>query len=612
MTNTISEACPIPHPDDRAGLDTALRWVGEFERVNGRKLRVLHIGNIANNAYNNARIQRALGIEADVLSHDYYHIMGCPEWEDAEFTGDVGDAFFPDWWATSLRGWRRPAWFASGPVEMALQNLLLRSRGPAIIEWLFRSLPEVAAWHATRKGLAAQGRSISRLPWRLAIAEKVLPRLFLRSSTEPYTYINGHPAASSARSSGPDAQKQMNVIDLIMKLSRLFYRLWFKLLNRPHPLSTLKAKSTAFMSNVLLWPLAAVRGWLVRRVLSKLSPDAVVKRDTHLAAQRERILHLNAAAPHSTLSSLDAYICAHAPRFFDAMREYDIIQGYSIDGFIPMVNGIGRYVCYEHGTLRELPFEDSLTGILCREAYLSAPWSFVTNSDVLSSVARLGLDPRRVVNLPHAFNDQKLRDFRAGYPELRPPEGPPILFSPTRQHWVDRNRSLTKGNDIMFRAAGRLACEGVNFQLVLVEWGQDVAASKALIADLGFADRVVWVPPMQKRELWTRYCTSHAVLDQFSLPALGGVGFETMALGRRLITALDRPQCDTFYGKAPPCLDAQTEEECVAKMRQIVADPHDTAGLGEAAAQWIEDYHSAQLIVARQAAVYRELMREDA
>src|SRR5215510_1061414 len=77
--------------------------LAEFERRKGRKLRVLHIGNIANNAYNNAKIQRQRGIDADVLSFDYYHIMACPEWEDAEFLGKIEDDNFPDWWAVDLR-----------------------------------------------------------------------------------------------------------------------------------------------------------------------------------------------------------------------------------------------------------------------------------------------------------------------------------------------------------------------------------------------------------------------------------------------------------------------------------------------------------------------------
>jgi len=75
--------------EEQPGAD----WLREFQRREGRPLRVLHIGNIANNAYINAKIQRRLGIDADVCCYDYYHVMGCPEWEDADFTGDVGDQF---------------------------------------------------------------------------------------------------------------------------------------------------------------------------------------------------------------------------------------------------------------------------------------------------------------------------------------------------------------------------------------------------------------------------------------------------------------------------------------------------------------------------------------
>ncbi|KAG1702758.1 hypothetical protein GQR58_004261 [Nymphon striatum] len=42
-------------------------WLEEFEIENGRPLRVLHIGNIANNAFINAKIMRKIGIHADVV-----------------------------------------------------------------------------------------------------------------------------------------------------------------------------------------------------------------------------------------------------------------------------------------------------------------------------------------------------------------------------------------------------------------------------------------------------------------------------------------------------------------------------------------------------------------
>ncbi len=73
-------------------------------------MRILHIGNIANNAYNNAKFLRRKGVEADVLSYDYFHIMGQPEWEDAIFDS-VLDEFNPKWDQVDLQGFHCPTWF---------------------------------------------------------------------------------------------------------------------------------------------------------------------------------------------------------------------------------------------------------------------------------------------------------------------------------------------------------------------------------------------------------------------------------------------------------------------------------------------------------------------
>ena len=113
---------------------------------------------------------------------------------------------------------------------------------------------------------------------------------------------------------------------------------------------------------------------------------------------------------------------------------------------------------------------------------------------------------------------------------------------------------------------------------------------------------------MSKKDLWIRYCTSHAVVDQFVSPALGGVGFETMALGLRLISALDRNQTERFFGEAPPCLDATSAEMCAVRMRQVIEDPDDKLGYGEAASQWMTKYHSAERIVGLQARAYRTML----
>jgi hypothetical protein len=83
------------HPD--IVRQSPYAWVGEFIEKFGRPPRVLHIGNVANNAYSNAKFFRRAGIDADVLCNDFYHIMGCPEWEDADFEAEFINQFFPDW-----------------------------------------------------------------------------------------------------------------------------------------------------------------------------------------------------------------------------------------------------------------------------------------------------------------------------------------------------------------------------------------------------------------------------------------------------------------------------------------------------------------------------------
>jgi len=160
----------------------------------------------------------------------------------------------------------------------------------------------------------------------------------------------------------------------------------------------------------------------------------------------------------------------------------------------------------------------------------------------------------------------------------------------------------------MFHSVANLLKLGLGFTVVFVEWGKEVHLSKQLIRDLGVERVVEWVPPMGKRELWERYCSSHAVLDQFVMPALGGVGFEAMALGRVLITRFDTHQLGVFFGAPPPALEASTVADLTAAMKSVTEDPFDQRGIGLRCRQWIENYHSASVIVSKQGEVYRDLL----
>ncbi|UFX47770.1 glycosyltransferase [Bradyrhizobium sp. 41S5] len=624
----------------------SLGLIGEFQKQAGRPLRILHIGNIANNAYNNACIQRQFGIEADVLCYNYYHIMGCPEWEDGaiqEGASALGqDHFKPDWWATSLRGWKRPGWFVQGPSGLCIEYLRARNarwRSTSYLKWLEL---ELAAFQDARS--ADPGKSPARyIPARLKFM------LWLKQASGQAEPGNGRRLTfyriwlGSAVANGilgrDDTQYGRSEPT---RLDRISAAAWLRMTRRGSQVDIeSRAALAAYREDVRRLRAAGVRGltkhWLERaaspartlverslslleRILRRLFPvtetgcvarsmSDPVTRAKEIETMLDEIRQDPAELDGQSLSYREEYITNH-PRPFEAiLSHYDVIQGYAIDGLIPMINGVKNFCCYEHGTLREIPFENNLTGLICRFSFQRAPAVFVTNSDVLPSVERLGLKPERVFYLPHAFDDRKLAEFRAAHPELAPPKsGPVIFFSPTRHHWKRGNTSWQKGNDVVIRAAAEIARERSDFKLVFVEWGQEVADSKELIEELGLTKLVEWIPTMSKRELWQRYCVSHAVVDQFVVPALGGVGFETMALGVRLISAIDRQQTALFFGEEPPCLAANSVGECAARMREVIEDPLDSRGQGRAASQWMTTFHSAERIVALQCKAYSNLL----
>lgn len=619
----------------------------------GRPLRILHIGNIANNAYNNAVIQRQHGIEADVACYDYYHFAGCPEWEDG--AAGIGlDPFLPNWWATHLRGFKRPLWFAQAPLIHCVAYLdAYRSGDKAriaeaalLLETVYARLIVTAA--AVRGALTADPRPWrTRLPgfrrWQIVrsispdVSRTTVMRIFAASflhtarrqfSTELWrtrTYDSVHSILAMsvwplvARKSGEGGASRSRFLVVYAALRRALGR-------RPQSDATLLEKAQAATAarrpgaGIALLPIIGRILCLTMQavVYGFVSAAGLLGKSRRGVAQPARlsgfIADLAAEAAQGPqavefLAEARRTVVERTRYFARILGHYDIVQGYALDAVVPLAAGFPAVAAYEHGTIRDIPFENSVNRILCRAAYRQAHAVFVTNTDVFPSIERMGLDPARIHDLPHAFDDRKLREWQSTNP-MTPPQGPIIFFAPTRQHWMNFGQSLAKGNDIYLRGFGEMHRRGVDFRLVVVEWGRDVAASKVLIEELGYAARVEWVAPLDKRRLWAAYCTSHAVIDQFTLPALGGVGFEVLALGRRLITLIDAPRLAEFFGAAPPVLNAATAEEFVAAAERVVADPDDRARIGEAGARWIEEYHSARRIVDIQARVYAQLLDE--
>lgn len=532
-------------------------WLAEFKRLNGRPLRVLHIGNIANNAYNNAKIQRRFGIEADVLSNDYYHIMACPEWEDATFAGNVGDDMFPDWWNAGIGKYKRPRWFVQGPWDACIRYLFAYTAKAPSTNFLWRWLV-FERWMVCHKSERVE-----------RIRERV------RKWTSRIIRYDAGPA------------------------NGILWKYWGGKLQEWG------------RENARKWPSLSRRVLASGRRLTAHGTTAdtgesqvrnLYKTQHMRKATRERLASLLGTSDN--LPSTDfAFNWWWHPLSARLFRRYDLIQAYATYTAMPFIVK-QPYLAYEHGTIRTLPFEQSDQGKLCLATYRAAEAVFVTNTDCLEPAERMNIAPDRIVPLPHAFDSDKLGRYADRF-VLKAAPSVPLFIMSSRQHWVDRAFGWSKANDYVYRAMAIVKSSGRHCLLRAVAWGKDVQASKDLIRELGIEDMVEWVPTMRKDELWDNYLSSSAVLDQFDLQALGGVTFEAMMLGRRTISNIDADVMVKFFGEAPPLHNCATPDEIAVAMIDVIDDPHDMRGRGPANRKWMERYHSAHRVVDLQVSAYR-------
>ncbi len=494
-------------------------WYHNWRTKRGRPLRVLHLGNIANNAFNNARIQRQYGIDAYVIAYENYHIMACPEWEEATFEGDLGDPFFPDWRKVDLAGYERPRWFASGPLHLCCKMIEAEVLGKSEADELrleLKTVREAVCSQTYRSFLIRQGRRLRRRLIRLSgelheTGDVILSAVLLKP-----------------KKSDPD---HLRLIEI----------------------------------------------WKRAHTSHRSVPTA---RD--FSGYRARLHHLKGL-----------------------FRYFDVIQAYSTDGAWPLL-AEQPYIAYEHGTLRAIPFVNDITGRLAATVFLGADHVFVTNLDCMEAAGRLGIPADRFSALPHAFDEKRLVEFRHSHRELQPPDDQVIFFHPARQDWLLADPSMIKGNDRLIRAFARISRTHSSARLVMIAWGRDLEATRDLIKSLGIEGKIQWLDPMRKQDLWRTYLSSHAVLDQFVLPSFGGVTFEALALGCRVITNVDFGAAERFFSKVPPVYSASSETEIYEMLERIILDRNDLAEVGDAGAEWIKQYHSAERIVELQLEIYRK------
>jgi glycosyltransferase involved in cell wall biosynthesis len=284
-------------------------------------------------------------------------------------------------------------------------------------------------------------------------------------------------------------------------------------------------------------------------------------------------------------------------------RRYDLVQAYATHPILTLVAAPERpFVAYEHGTLRELPFEPSWRGRLLSLAYRRAAKVIITNADVVASTRRLGLV--NTTFIPHPVDETKYTPgpSSVGH-ELRAQGATPFVLAPARQDWRE------KRNDEMVRALAQLVrTDHPRATLMLGEWGSDVARTRALVEELGVSANVRWTKPVPKLRLIELYRAADVVLDQFTFGTFGGIAPEAMACERPVVMAFDRALHEWCFTEPPPIVDARDARSLAEALGRLANDPGERNRLGREGRAWVERNHSWRLVAERHRSVYEEVL----
>lgn len=563
---------PAAQPAFAMALANELAALREFEAKHGRPLRVLHVGNIANNAFLNAKFLRSVGVEADVLCYNYTHVMALPEWEEVELLLGHGDDNNPHFSPRDLRGYRRPRWFFQGPLAHCVQDIEARFGIPK------------NRFHRWIQGAV-------RVPIRL-IERRVSSRFanFL-------SLVSMHPRVA--------------FIKMVTHCARQWVRLtrW-----RPRPLMRLTR-------------------WVERQsmIRSFVPPDTA----NHIRARFwtiSKLFHHHPKDPPDLTNdllngSILRYIADFQNCFPDrpdrltygdiapyymqgrvlraAFKHYDIVQCYATEPLHAMVSDTRPYVAFEHGTLRDFTMGDNPIHRLTALSYRVADHCFITNGDCLDYAKRL--DIPRYSPIIHPIDvEQHRQNFKGDIKRLRREiGGEVILFCPVRHDWS------AKGTDVHLRALPIIKARvGKSVKLVLVRWGAQLEDSERLIAETGCTEDVAWRGSMCRITMIKHIRAADVVLDQMALPHFGATAPQSLAAGTPVISSYDPESTRWIIPEPAPIIPAHSPEQ-VADAVVTALDAEWRIAYQERARRWIDTYHHPNNVIVDHLAVYRRILEND-
>lgn len=178
-----------------------------------------------------------------------------------------------------------------------------------------------------------------------------------------------------------------------------------------------------------------------------------------------------------------------------------------------------------------------------------------------------------------------------------------LMWQKTEQFTNEQWLFQSKNNDHLIRSFAELVAQrpALKSCLLIVEYGPDIQATKELVANLGIADHVHWLPKMARRELmWLLSKVSIGVGEFLDVPRFlwGGTAWETLASGKPLLQGFQfaEGEFESLYGHPPPpMLPVRRREDILPHLLEMADNSERREALGRHAKAWFSEYNGVGL-----------------
>jgi hypothetical protein len=267
----------------------------------------------------------------------------------------------------------------------------------------------------------------------------------------------------------------------------------------------------------------------------------------------------------------------------------------------------GRYIAFEHGTLRNFIDTNYKLAKNTKIGFENASVILISNQDCLSKAKNIF--SQVIIKSPHPINDSdfpQLRELREKYLPNRKDTTLEVLV-PAR-HTFSISTDIGKGNEIIYMAIKELFLSNENIIFHLIKWGENFPSAEKYLKEFENAGFVKWHNLMTRPKLKGLMINSDAVIDQLLIPAYGGISIDAIGLGVPLLTNQVGTIDTEYFGSVAPIFPINNTETIVDSLRRLSLESIDAKRqYFIKSCEWFDQNLSSELSLAARIAAYKEL-----